>query len=237
MRAYVHRLPASAPDDASALLAAIARGNDRSPPHRRDPRQDRGQWLRQRFHPRLRHACPEGGDRANHRAIARRGVGTSVAFVMSGGTEGGLAPHWLVFEVRPEEAAMPAGMKRLAIGIAMTRPFAPEEIGRLPQVTATADAVRQAIGMLPSPRPTTCITCRSSVRLLTRARIVEAEQPGPHRGDPGHLQVDGLFARRFGARRCPGTGRGGGRGTVRRAWSARTGRSGRGAPARHPASN
>src|SRR5215475_1700584 len=65
-------------------------------------------------------ACPPG-------EIDRR-----VALVMSGGTEGGLSPHLLVFVREP--AATPAAGKRLAIGIAMTRPFAAEEIGRQAQI-------------------------------------------------------------------------------------------------------
>ena len=37
------------------------------------------------------------------------------------------------------------GEKRLVVGIAHTRDFAPEEIGRMAQVEATADAVRAAM--------------------------------------------------------------------------------------------
>src|ERR671931_128705 len=53
-----------------------------------------------------------------------------VAIVMSGGTEGGLSPHLLVF-CREDAPAAPSG-KRLAIGVGLTRAFAPEEIGRAP---------------------------------------------------------------------------------------------------------
>jgi cyanuric acid amidohydrolase len=86
-------------------------------------------------------------------------VGQRVAMVMSGGTEGGLSPHILVFTVetvvapppgeRPGE--QPGGRpekrpdKRLAIGTAFTRDFRPEELGRTAQVTATAEAVRAAM--------------------------------------------------------------------------------------------
>jgi cyanuric acid amidohydrolase len=51
-----------------------------------------------------------------------------VAIVMSGGTEGGLSPHLLVF-CREEGTAAPSA-PRLAIGVGLTRPFKPEEIGR-----------------------------------------------------------------------------------------------------------
>jgi cyanuric acid amidohydrolase len=61
-------------------------------------------------------------------------VGARIAMVMSGGTEGGLSPHFLVVSVGA-----------LAIGTTFTRDFTPEEIGRLAQVQATAAAVRAAI--------------------------------------------------------------------------------------------
>ena len=51
-----------------------------------------------------------------------------VAIVMSGGTEGGLSPHLLVF-CREEGTAAPSA-PRLAIGVGLTRAFKPEEIGR-----------------------------------------------------------------------------------------------------------
>jgi cyanuric acid amidohydrolase len=77
----------------------------------------------------------------NH-MLARRGGRPDVAMVMSGGTEGGLSPHFLVFAVGEGPAA--AG-GRLAMGAAFTREFLPEEMGRMAQVEATAAAVRAAI--------------------------------------------------------------------------------------------
>jgi cyanuric acid amidohydrolase len=177
MRAYVHRLPASAPDDTSALLAAIEAGTI-------DPTRIVAILGKTEGN-----GCVNDFTRgfATHvlkAAVARTTgqlptqVGASVAFVMSGGTEGGLAPHWLVFEVRPDKPAVPTGEKRLAIGIAMTGPFAPEEIGRLQQVTATADAVRQAIGNAAIASADDVHYVQVKCPLLTRARIVEAAQRG-----------------------------------------------------------
>ena len=71
-------------------------------------------------------------------------VPSRVAMVMSGGTEGGLSPHFLVFAVRERELT-PGGSKSLAIGTASTPVLLPEHIGRKPQVNATATAVREAI--------------------------------------------------------------------------------------------
>lgn len=76
--------------------------------------------------------------------ITVEAVHERVALVMSGGTEGVLSPHFTVFARRAAE--VPAdGEKRLAIGVAFTRRFLPEELGRLAQVTATREAVQQAM--------------------------------------------------------------------------------------------
>jgi cyanuric acid amidohydrolase len=69
-----------------------------------------------------------------------------IAFVMSGGTEGVLSPHLTVF-TRREIQQRPEGLcgKRLSIGMAQTRDFLPEEIGRSAQITETAKAVKAAM--------------------------------------------------------------------------------------------
>ncbi|MET3906161.1 cyanuric acid amidohydrolase [Bradyrhizobium sp. S3.3.6] len=69
-----------------------------------------------------------------------------IAFVMSGGTEGVLSPHITVF-TRQEVPARPAGIsgKRLSIGMAQTRDFLPEELGRSAQIAETATAVKAAM--------------------------------------------------------------------------------------------
>src|SRR4029077_19954841 len=77
-------------------------------------------------------------------AITPEAVTERVAMVMSGGAEGGLSPHFLVFGARTGDAPTP-GRKALAIGAARTDPLRPEEIGRAPQAIATAAAVRAAM--------------------------------------------------------------------------------------------
>ncbi len=76
--------------------------------------------------------------------IAREAVADRVAMVMSGGTEGALSPHFTVLSTRAANAA-PAGAGALAIGVAYTRDFLPEELGRAAQVDATTEAVREAM--------------------------------------------------------------------------------------------
>ncbi len=72
-------------------------------------------------------------------------VGTRVALVMSGGTEGVLCPHFTVFTRRWVPAQANALERRLVVGIAQTRDLLPEEIGRAAQIDCTAEAVAAAM--------------------------------------------------------------------------------------------
>jgi hypothetical protein len=93
------------------------RGSARRQRDPRDLRQDRGQWLRQRFHPGL---CAVGLVGDARVSVAADAVPERVAMVMSGGTEGGLSPHFLVFAARAGGAPRP-GRRALAIGTAAHR--------------------------------------------------------------------------------------------------------------------
>lgn len=67
-----------------------------------------------------------------------------VALVMSGGTEGVLSPHATIFTRRLVSEPGDGGL-RLAIGVAHTREFLPEELGGMAQIEETALAVRSAM--------------------------------------------------------------------------------------------
>jgi cyanuric acid amidohydrolase len=99
-----------------------------------------------------------------------------VAIVMSGGTEGGLSPHLLVFCREPASAA--ASGKRLAIGVGLTRAFAPEEIGRAPQILATSDAVAAAMKDAGITSPADVHFVQIKCPLLTKERIEDATRRG-----------------------------------------------------------
>jgi cyanuric acid amidohydrolase len=62
---------------------------------------------------------------AKRLGIASEEVPSRVAIVMSGGTEGGLSPHFLVFAVR-EHGHLPGRRKSLAVGRASTPALLPE---------------------------------------------------------------------------------------------------------------
>ena len=84
---------------------------------------------------------------ASHLALAPRAVEEKISFVMSGGTEGVLSPHITVFARThgSQAAADGPGEARLSVGIAHTRDFLPEEIGRDAQIGETMNAVDTAM--------------------------------------------------------------------------------------------
>jgi cyanuric acid amidohydrolase len=104
-----------------------------------------------------------------------------IAFVMSGGTEGVLSPHITVF-ARTALANGGSGPgiagKRLSIGIAHTRNFLPEELGRVAQVDETAGAVHLAMvdAGIDDPRDVHFVQIKCP--LLTSDRVEAAHARG-----------------------------------------------------------
>jgi cyanuric acid amidohydrolase len=104
-------------------------------------------------------------------------TGHDASIIMSGGTEGVLCPHFLVFAEHPDSAAAVATAEgRLVMGAAKTRRFEPHELGRRAQVLATRDAVLQACedaGLPPQDIRFAQIKCP----LLTPERIARSSSP------------------------------------------------------------
>jgi cyanuric acid amidohydrolase len=116
-------------------------------------------------------------------AMLARRLGTTpeqvlarIAMVMSGGTEGGLSPHFLVLGMRESDA--PAAGAALALGTAFTREFLPEELGRLAQIRATAEAVREAMAHAGIVHPSDVHYVQVKCPLLTSERIAGARRRG-----------------------------------------------------------
>jgi len=120
-----------------------------------------------------------------HEALGERRGDSSI--IMSGGTEGVLCPHLLLFADDGADAAAgcdgPPGRSggdglgpRLSLGVGRTRPLAPHEIGRRAQVEATRDAVLAACadaGLEPAD------VCFAQVKcpLLTPERVRASAEP------------------------------------------------------------
>jgi cyanuric acid amidohydrolase len=108
----------------------------------------------------------------------RHAVAERVAMVMSGGTEGGLSPHFLIVGVRNHEAGAPTGVPALAVGTAYTRDFLPEEQGRMAMVRETAAAVARAIEAAGLDRLDDVHFVQVKCPLLTSERIADAHGRG-----------------------------------------------------------
>jgi cyanuric acid amidohydrolase len=103
-----------------------------------------------------------------------------IAFVMSGGTEGVLSPHITVF-TRTAVDTSASGViigKRLSIGIAQTRDFLPEELGRRAQIDETAGAVRAAMADAGIDDPADVHFVQIKCPLLTSERVEAAVARG-----------------------------------------------------------
>ena len=109
-------------------------------------------------------------------AVPLSDIERRVAIVMSGGTEGGLSPHLLVFS--REETSAVSTSARLAIGIGLTRAFTPEEIGRAAQIEETAAAVTVAMKDAGIVSPADVHFVQIKCPLLTKERIEEATSRG-----------------------------------------------------------
>ncbi|WP_439364582.1 ring-opening amidohydrolase [Bradyrhizobium sp. DASA03005] len=110
--------------------------------------------------------------------LSPEAVEQRIAFVMSGGTEGVLSPHITVFT--RSEAERPAGLsgKRLSIGMAHTRDFLPEELGRSAQITETARAVKAAMADAGISDPADVHFVQIKCPLLTSDRVAAAHARG-----------------------------------------------------------
>jgi cyanuric acid amidohydrolase len=103
-----------------------------------------------------------------------------IAFVMSGGTEGVLSPHITVFTRNPIDYRQSDGIsgKRLSIGMAHTRDFLPEELGRSAQIEETAKAVATAMADAGIVDPRDVHFVQIKCPLLTSERIEAASARG-----------------------------------------------------------
>src|SRR5262249_21140634 len=113
---------------------------------------------------------------AEHLKCPPSDIEKRVAIVMSGGTEGGLSPHLLVF--CRDEAALAAPAKRLAIVAGLTRDFAPEATWRQAQSDETRKAAAQAIRGGGITSPAEVHVGQTKCPLVGKERIGEAARRG-----------------------------------------------------------
>ena len=111
---------------------------------------------------------------ARHLQATPEEIGKRVAFVWSGGTEGVLSPHATVFTRSKDDGS--AEGPRLAMGIAVTRDIAPEEVGTMAQVQEVAAAVRRCLEETSIADPADVHYVQVKGPLLTPASIADADR-------------------------------------------------------------
>lgn len=92
----------------------------------------------------------------------------AVSMVMSGGTEGGLSPHWLMFSATEAPATLGAS---LAVASIATRELSPSEIGTPAQAALVREAVRCAMAKAGIATPEDVHYVQIKCPLLTSERI------------------------------------------------------------------
>ncbi|MFN7321325.1 MAG: ring-opening amidohydrolase [Methylobacterium sp.] len=170
-RAFLHRISAAGPDDVSGLARAISAGEIRPEGIIAILGKTEGNGCVNDF----TRAFAVQSLQLELKRHLPAAEAEAVCCVMSGGTEGALAPHWLVLERR--NVTEPA-RSALAIGRARTREIRPEELGRMVQIEAVAEGVRAAMADAGIISPDQVHFVQIKCPLMTAQRVLEAASRG-----------------------------------------------------------
>jgi cyanuric acid amidohydrolase len=175
-RADVHRLPMRSPDDMRALEAAINRGDIDAKNIVAILGKTEGNGCVNDF---TRAFAVRALQQTFAAHIDQKAV-QEIAMVMSGGTEGALSPHMIVFETRltAGDDATASFETSLALGRARTPVLASEHLGRVEQVAQVADGVRAAMADAGIADSADVHYVQVKCPLLTMDRIEAAETRG-----------------------------------------------------------
>jgi len=119
-------------------------------------------------------------DRALREVLTARGNldAAAIPIVWSGGTDGVLSPHATIFATVPAQRAEPTDEPRLTVGVAMSEPILPEEIGRRGMIEKVAAGVRSAMARAGITDPADVHYVQTKTPLLTISTIRDAKSRG-----------------------------------------------------------
>lgn len=165
----IHRLPMSGPDDASAITKKITEGVIHPSGIVAILGKTEGNGCVNDF---TRGYAVQSLKFALSQYLSHEEL-SCICFIMSGGTEGALTPHWIVIETI-ESAVIPSAVKALAVGHSITRDFLPSEIGTNVQLDVVRAAVRDAMGKAEIGNPDDVHFVQIKCPLITSERVREA---------------------------------------------------------------
>jgi cyanuric acid amidohydrolase len=170
--AFVHRIATRAPDDTSGFEAMLASGAIQAEGLIAILGKTEGNGCVNDF---SRGFASVSLKDALRRHLPRERA-DAVCIIMSGGTEGAMAPHIVVMEARDTDAAPELGA--LALGRARTPPLPFEQLGRLEQVDSVAAGVKAAMADAGLERAADVHFVQIKCPLLTVERIADVEARG-----------------------------------------------------------
>jgi cyanuric acid amidohydrolase len=183
--ARVHRISAAAPDDVSGIEAAVKDGAI-------DPASVIAVLGKTEGNGCVNDFTRGYATASLNQFFARhipKDQADQICFVMSGGTEGGMAPHWTIFErAQGEGGAAPA----LAVGRAHTPSLPPEQLGRAGQIEAVANGVAAAMKDAHIDNPADVHFVQIKCPLLTARKVQEASARGHKTATQDTLKSMGL---------------------------------------------
>jgi len=185
-RAFVHRISAKAPDDVSGFEARMREGAIDANSIVAVFGKTEGNGCVNDFS----RGFATRALRESLRRNRRDGDADAACLVMSGGTEGALAPHFVVFEAREVDAPVSRGA--LAVGRARTPSLPFEHLGRLAQVDIVAEGVRAALRDAGIESPSDVHFVQIKCPLLTADRIAGTESRGATTATRDTLKSMGL---------------------------------------------
>ncbi len=137
---------------------------------------------------------------ARHTGLAADALVRQIPCILSGGTEGVLSPHYVVFSRTQADAPVAGSRKALAVGTAMSAPMAPEDIGRRAHVDSVAGAVRAAIkdAGINSPHDVHFVQVKCPCVTAGRAAAAMAMGKSVVSTDPNRSMAEARIAGAFG---------------------------------------
>jgi ring-opening amidohydrolase-like protein len=122
-------------------------------------------------------------DRAFRDVLVQKGTRTpeevaQVPLVWSGGTDGVLSPHATIFATVDPAKAPKTDEPRLSVGVAMSEPILPEDIGRPAMIEKVANGVREAMKIAGIEDPADVHYVPTKTPLLTLETINDAKRRG-----------------------------------------------------------